>query len=62
MSGDPDKSDDEEVDIAQCMAASSTHNRSFADAQRRTDALEWKKAALAELEAHKTNGTWILVP
>ena len=26
------------------------------------DALEWKTAALAELDAHKTNGTWILVP
>jgi hypothetical protein len=60
--GNPDDSDDEEADIAQCLASSSTHRRSFADALRRTDAHEWRKAALTELDAHKTNGTWILVP
>jgi hypothetical protein len=57
--GNPDDSDDEEADIAQCLASSSTHPRSFADALRRTDAPEWRKAALTELDAHKTNGTWI---
>jgi hypothetical protein len=59
--GHVDDSDDEEADIAQCLAASSPHPRSFADALCRTDALEWRKAALTELDAHKTNGTWILV-
>jgi hypothetical protein len=57
--GNPDDSEDEEADIAQCLASSSTHPRSFADALRRTDAPEWRKAALTELDAHKTNGTWI---
>jgi hypothetical protein len=57
--GNPDDSDDDEADIAQCLASSSTHPRSFADALRRTDAPEWRKAALTELDAHKTNGTWI---
>ena len=38
------------------------HPRSFADAMCRDNAAEWKTAALAELDAHKTNGTWILVP
>ena len=62
MVDDLDDSDDKEADIAQHLAASSPHPRSFTDAQCRTNTLEWKKAALAELEAHKANGTWILVP
>ena len=62
LGSDPNDSDEEEANIAQCMAAISTHSRSFADAQHRSNALEWKKAALAELKVHKTNGTWILVP
>jgi glutathione S-transferase len=60
--GDVDDSDDEEADIAQYLAASSPHPRSFADALCRTDTLEWRKAVVTELDAHKTNGTWILVP
>ncbi|KAI9573971.1 hypothetical protein HD554DRAFT_2166810 [Boletus coccyginus] len=61
---DLDDSDNEEADTAQaeCLAVSSVHPRFFADAMHRNDALEWKAAALAELDAHKTNGTWILVP
>ncbi|KAI9572443.1 hypothetical protein HD554DRAFT_1987787, partial [Boletus coccyginus] len=61
---DPDDSDNEEVDTAQaeCLAVSSVHPRFFVDAMHRNDTSEWKPAALAELDAHKTNGTWILVP
>ena len=52
------------IDVAQeeCLAVSSAHPRLFADAMRSNDASEWKTAALAELDAYKTNGTWILVP
>ena len=60
---DPEESKDEEADTAQeeCLAVSSAHPRSFTDAMHRDNASEWKAAALAELDAHKTNGTWILV-
>jgi transposase InsO family protein len=62
---DDSDDDDEDADAAQaeeCFAASSAHPRSLADAMHRPDASEWKAAALLELDAHKTNGTWILVP
>jgi hypothetical protein len=35
---------------------------SYAEALRRPDAEQWKQAALEELNAHSTNGTWRLVP
>jgi len=59
-----DSDEDEKADTAQaeCFSAGPAHPRSFADAMRRDNAAEWKTAALAELDAHKTNGTWILVP
>jgi len=35
---------------------------SCSEALRRPDAEQWKQAALEELNAHSTNGTWELVP
>jgi len=35
---------------------------SYSEALRRPDAEQWKQAALEELNAHSTNGTWELVP
>jgi hypothetical protein len=62
---DDSDDDDEEANTAQaeeCFTASSAHPWSLANAMHRPDASEWKAAALLELDAHKTNGTWILVP
>ena len=41
---------------------SMTEPLSYAEAMRRPDAEQWKQAALEELNAHSTNGTWKLVP
>jgi len=35
---------------------------SYSEALRHPDAEQWKQAALEELNAHSTNGTWELVP
>ena len=34
----------------------------FAEALTHPDAEKWRQAALEELAAHQTNGTWTLVP
>ena len=62
---DSDIDDDiEDADIAYEVAYSSTSAAeplSYSEALRRPDAEQWKQAALEELNAHSTNGTWELV-
>ena len=53
------------TDIAYEVAYSSTaaaEPLSYSEALRHPDAEQWKQAALEELNAHSTNGTWELVP
>ena len=45
-----------------CSSVSMAEPLSYAEAMRRPDAEQWKKAALEELNAHSTNGTWKLIP
>ena len=45
-----------------CSSVSMAEPLSYAKAMRRPDAEQWKQAALEELNAHSTNGTWKLVP
>ena len=63
---DSDIDDDiEDADIAYEVTYSSTSAAeplSYSKALRRPDAEQWKQAALEELNAHSTNGTWELVP
>ena len=63
---DLDIDDDiEDADIAYEVAYSSTaaaEPLSYSEALRRPDVEQWKQAALEELNAHSTNGTWELVP
>ena len=58
---DSDDSDDEEADIAHCFVTNTAHPWSFREAMKRDDAAEWRQAAVDELAAHQTNGTWTLV-
>src|ERR1700712_3703123 len=63
---DSDIDDDiEDADLAYEVAYSShsaAEPLSYSEALRRPDAEQWKQAALEELNAHSTNGTWELVP
>jgi len=59
---DSDEHEKADTIQAECFSAGPVHPRSFADAMCRDNAAEWKTAALAKLDAHKTNATWILVP
>jgi len=63
---DSDIDDDiEDADIAYEVAYSSTFAAeplSYSEALRCPDAEQWKQAALEELNAHSTNGTWELLP
>jgi hypothetical protein len=57
--------DIEDAEMAYEIALSTVSNAeplSYAEALRRPDAEQWKHAALEELNAHSTNGTWKLVP
>jgi len=45
-----------------CSTVSMAEPLSYAEAMRCPDAEQWKQAALEELNAHSTNGTWKLVP
>ena len=63
---DSDIDDDiEDADIAYEVAYFSTSAAkplSYSEALRRPNAKQWKQAALEELNAYSTNGTWELVP
>ena len=61
VDNDSEDTDDEEADIAYCFATNTANPRSFRQAMKRADAAEWKQAAVDELAAHQTNGTWTLV-
>jgi hypothetical protein len=55
--------DIEDADLAYEVAYSSTsavEPLSYKEALGRPDAEQWKQAALEELNAHNTNGTWEL--
>jgi hypothetical protein len=57
--------DIEDAEMGYEIALSTVSNAeplSYAEALRRPDAEQWKHAALEELNAHSTNGTWKLVP
>jgi len=57
--------DIEEADLVYKVAYSFTaaaESLSYSEALRHPDAEQWKQAALEELNAHSTNGTWELVP
>ena len=57
--------DIEEAEMGYEIALSCVSNAeplSYAEALRRPDAEQWRHAALEELNAHSTNGTWKLVP
>jgi len=57
--------DTEDADLAYEIAfstSSAAEPLSYTEALRRPDAEEWKQAALEELNAHNTNGTWELLP
>jgi len=45
-----------------CSTVSMAEPLSYAEAMRHPDAEQWKQAALEELNAHSTNGTWKLIP
>ena len=63
---DSDIDDDiEDADLAYEVAYSLTSAAeplSYSEALRHPDAEQWKQAALEELNAYSTNGTWELVP
>jgi hypothetical protein len=57
--------DIEDAEMGYEIALSTVSNAeplSYAEALRCPDAEQWKHAALEELNAHSTNGTWTLVP
>jgi hypothetical protein len=57
--------DIEDAEMGYEIALSTVSNAeplSYSEALRRPDAEQWKHAALEELNAHSTNGTWKLVP
>jgi hypothetical protein len=57
--------DIEDAEMGYEIALSTVSNAeplSYAEALRHPDAEQWKHAALEELNAHSTNGTWKLVP
>jgi hypothetical protein len=57
--------DIEDAEMGYEIALSTVSNAeplSYAEALQRPDAEQWKHAALEELNAHSTNGTWKLVP
>jgi hypothetical protein len=57
--------DIEDAEMGYEIALSTVSNAeplSYAEALRRPDAEQWKHAALEELNARSTNGTWKLVP
>jgi len=45
-----------------CSTVSMAEPLSYAEVMRHSDTEQWKEAALEELNAHSTNGTWKLVP
>jgi hypothetical protein len=55
----------EDAEMGYEIALSTVSNAeplSYAEALQRPDAEQWKHAALEELNAHSTNGTWKLIP
>lgn len=53
--------DDEEEDADLALSTSTAEPRTYAESTRRPDAQHWHQAALDELAAHESNGTWSLV-
>ncbi|KIK81005.1 hypothetical protein PAXRUDRAFT_112426, partial [Paxillus rubicundulus Ve08.2h10] len=53
--------DEEDEDADMAFSSTAVEPRTFAEAMRRPDAEQWHQAALDELAAHKSNGTWHIV-
>ena len=59
---DPDQMEEESDDELAMSASLPDEPLTFAKALTRPDAEKWRQAALEDLAAHQTNGTWTLVP
>src|SRR3954469_22208540 len=53
--------DEDEFEAENAFSAISSEPRSLAEALKRPDAEEWRRAAMEELQAHELNGTWKLI-